>query len=109
LQISTRQIRHLTTEPVGWVGFSPTTNLVAFNEGKDYGHGKPLVWDYVEKKEVGSLRTEAAFCWSPDGTRLLTGRWYSDVMAWDASAWSRPLTNSFDSYITAVVVRRLAG
>ena len=108
-QIPTRQIRHLTTEPVGWVGFSPNTNLVLFNEGKIYGHGKPLVWDYVAKKEVGTPGTEPAFCWSPDGTRLLAGRWDTDVLAWDTATWSQPLTNSFDSYLTAAVVSRVGG
>ena len=103
-QIPTRQIRNLSTKPVYWIGFSPTTNLIAFNEGNNDGTVKVRVWDYLINKELVTPELQAAFCWSPDGTRLLAGRWDSDVLAWDKATWSRPSTNRFVSYLSTLAI-----
>jgi WD40 repeat protein len=103
-QIPTRQIQSLSTKPVSWAGFSPTTNFIAFDENAIVTTNNARVWDYLADIEVHAPGLAGAFCWSPDGSHLFAGLWYSDVLDWDTATWSNPSTNSFDSNVSAAAV-----
>ncbi|PWT90967.1 MAG: hypothetical protein C5B56_04550, partial [Proteobacteria bacterium] len=104
-ELSTRQTRLLQGEAVERPLFSPVTNLIAFT-GKAGIH----VWDYMTNQEVGLFGPRRrAWCWSPDGARLLAGQspGSAGFVEWfDATTFKSIETDRIGSYISGTAVSR---
>jgi WD40 repeat protein/serine/threonine protein kinase len=86
--VPTLRSRLVATGQVWQATFSPVTNWIAYDYSPARTDGlrvKAGVWDYLAEKEVNAFAASAILCWSPDGARLLTGRWSHQVELWNVT------------------------
>jgi WD40 repeat protein/predicted Ser/Thr protein kinase len=100
-QLPSLQTRSLNTGPASRPLFSPVTNWIAF-DSTARSQARVAVWDYLTDKPVGYLPSSVyVYCWSTDGSRLLTTLFdtlsieevWSPVEWWDLSTFQCVGTN----------------
>jgi WD40 repeat protein/serine/threonine protein kinase/tetratricopeptide (TPR) repeat protein len=108
--IPTRQSRTLLTMPVGRVIFSPSTNLIAFNDASDIdatNSDTVLLWDYLANKEIRPPITGChgrLLSWSPDGTSFVTGRGYPFLDYYNLATSTHRQSDDLQSWIFATTI-----
>jgi len=109
--IPTRQTRALSTSAMGTAIFSPATNRIAFVDTTNISDVH--VWDYTANKEVSSSSIGGLLCWSPDGTRLVSGKHWGGIYMYDTATAIIRHSDGLSAFIWAAVVspdgRLLAG